>query len=152
MKKLLVFVPIFFLALTGCGKAKTGTIECTLNTKDAINGFELNSTYKINYTGNYIDSVNSVETISSEKEELLSAFEKQLNTTYETANKVYGGYTFDVTNKNGKVVSKADIDYSKMNLKQFTKDQPTLNQFVKDDKLLVEGIKSLYESMGATCK
>ena len=39
-----------------------------------------------------------------------------------------------------------------MNLKQFVNDQPSLKSYVKDDKLLIDGIKLIYESMGATCE
>ena len=57
-----------------------------------------------------------------------------------------------VTREEKKVTSDVTIDYSEMDIKEFVEDQPTLNSYVEDGKFLVEGIKALYESMGATCE
>jgi len=35
---------------------------------------------------------------------------------------------------------------------QLVKDQPSLKNYVKDNKLKVEGLKAMYKSMGATCE
>ena len=49
------------------------------------------------------------------------------------------------------IISDVFIDYKKMDLEQFVTDQPVLKSYMKDGKLTVEGIKSIYTSMGATC-
>ena len=152
MKKLILLVPALLFILTGCGTVETGTINCTLSSKDVVNGYELESEYKINYTGDYVETVDTIETVTSEDQSVLDYFEKTIKDTYDATSKAYGGYTYDVTNENGKVVSNVTIDYNKMNLEQFIADQPTMKSYVENDKFLVEGIKALYESMGATCE
>lgn len=154
MKKLAILVPVLVLSLTGCGTetAKTGTINCTLSTNDVVNGYSLESSYVINYTGDYVDNVETKEEVTSESEDILEYFETTLNDTYSATSKAYGGYTYTVTNENGKVISDVTIDYGKMNIDQYVKDQPTLKSYVEDGKLLVDGIKAIYESMGATCE
>ena len=74
MKKLaLLIIPILLLCLTGC-KGKTGQMVCTLNTKDAINGYELHSEYKINYKDSNVEPVETIEIITSESEDILNYF------------------------------------------------------------------------------
>ncbi len=151
MKKFVFLIPAFLLCLTGCG-AKTGTITCTLSQNDVVNGYKLESEYKINYKGDTVENVETVETVTTDSKELLDSFETSLNDTYSKTNETYGGYTYKVTKESDKVTSKVKIDYSKMDIEKFVKDQPALKTYVKNNKLLKNGIKSLYESMGATCK
>ena len=40
MKKYLLLLPVFLLAVTGCG-TKKGTISCTLSSNDVINGYSV---------------------------------------------------------------------------------------------------------------
>ncbi len=149
MKKVLVFLFVVTLVLTGCGK-KSGTIKCTL-TND-LSTYKLESTYTVNYTGKTVDSVDTVEKITSDNSAVLDTFEKTLKTTYETANKTYGGYNIDIKRTDSEVISTVKIDYNKMNISQYVKDQPTLKAYVDGDKLTVDGIKSIYVAMGATCE
>ena len=155
MKKLLFLIPIFMLILTGCGETESNevkSISCTLSTNDVVNGYQLNSTYKINYVDKYVKTVETEEIVTSDNETIIDTFEETLNNTYQKTNEAYGGYDYKVTKENGKVTSKVTIDYSKMNLQQFITDQPTLKSYSKDNKLLVEGIKEMYTSLGATCE
>ena len=149
MKKALIILSVVFLALTGCGK-KSGTIKCTMD-KD-LTYYKIESTYKINYTGKTVDSVETVERAITDNSTVLDTLEKTLKETYENANKTYGGYTIDIKKSDKDVVSTVTIDYNKMNISQFVKDQPSLKSYVDGDKLTVDGIKSIYVAMGATCE
>ena len=151
MKKLILLAPVLLFTLTGCG-TQTGTINCTLSSKDVVNGYELNSVYKINYTGDYVDTVETIEIVTSDSDIILNTFETTLNDSYGATSEAYGGYTYEVTKQDGKITSDVKIDYSKMDVEQFIEDQPTLKSYVKNGKFLIEGIKGLYESMGATCE
>ncbi len=151
MKKLIVLLPVMLILLTGCG-AKEGTIKCTLSSKDAVNGYSLESEYNINYKGDYVEKVDTVEKVTSESEEILDTFKTTLNDTYSKMNDTYGGYDYNVTKDGDTVTSKVTIDYSKMDIEQFVKDQPSLKSYVDDNKLKVDGIKDLYKTMGATCE
>ena len=148
MKKYILLLPVLAICLVGCGE-KEGTIVCDLSSKDVVNGYELKSTYKINYNGDFVETE---EIVISDSDDLLNTFETTLNDTYKKTNDAYGGYTYNIVKENNQIVSNVTIDYSKMNLEQFAKDQPALKSYIKDNKMLTEGIQSLYESMGATCK
>lgn len=152
MKKLIFIVPLMLLFLVGCSdNSKSGVITCTLSSNNVVNGYQLQSTYKINYTGKHIESVDTEEIIITDSDDILNYFETTLNDTYKKTNDAYGGYTYTVTKEAGRVTSKVTIDYNEMNLNQFVNDQPTLKTYVEDGKMLVDGIKNLYTSMGATC-
>ncbi len=152
MKKYFVVLTlVMLLCLTGCG-SKEGKIKCTLSSKDAVNDYSLKSTYTINYKGDLVETVDTVEEVTSDKSEVLEVFETQLKETYDKMNKTYGGYKFDVVKKDNKVTSTVNINYGKMKMDQLVKDQPSLKNYVKDNKLKVEGLKAMYKSMGATCE
>ena len=161
MKKGLALLSLLVL-LTGCGNEekndvtpevpKQKTMHCESSTRDVVNGYETTSEYTIYYTGDYVDKVETVETVTSESEEFLDNMEDYVNSTYEATNNAYGGYTYEVIREDGSVVSNVTIDYSKMNLEQYVTDQPTMSDYVKDGKFLVEGIVSIYEDAGATCE
>jgi hypothetical protein len=159
MKKMIYVLPILMLCLTGCNKANTEntktdnkSITCTYSSKDVVNNYQTESQYVINYSGSDVESVNTTETVTSDSEEVLDYIESSLNQTYEATNSAYGGYTYEVTNEDGKVTSIVTIDYNEMDLEQFVTDQPTLKNYVKNGKMQVSGIKALYESLGATCE
>ena len=150
MKKFIFILPVFLICLTGCG-AETGSIECTLSTNDVINGYQLNSTYKINYKGDFAESVETTEIVTSDSTDTLNYFENYLNTTYQTFDDTYGGYNYKVTKEDGKVTSDVTIDYNEMYIEQYVEDQPSLKIYVEDNKILKDGLISIYEDMGATC-
>ena len=131
---------------------ESGSITCSLYSKDVVNNYELTSTYIINYTGEFVDSVNTKEVVDSDVSSILDTLEDTLNSTYSASNDVYGGYTYKITRSDNEIISDVFIDYKKMDLEQFVADQPVLKSYMKDGKLTVEGIKSIYTSMGATCE
>ena len=131
---------------------KSGSITCSLYSKDVVNNYELTSTYTINYTGEFVDSVNTKEVVDSDVSSILDTLEETLNSTYSVSNDAYGGYTYKITRSDNEIISDVFIDYKKMDLEQFVTDQPVLKSYMKDGKLTVEGIESIYTSMGATCE
>ena len=67
-------------------------------------------------------------------------------------NETYKGYTINITNKDGKVISKIKVDYNKMNLDKYTSENPALKDYInKNGKITLDGMKKMYSSLGATC-
>lgn len=154
MKKFvkLTFALMLVVLLTGClGKNKV--TKCTLNSDQSASGYKIKSEYNMYTSGDIVTKVVTTETVESKNNTILAYFEKQLKTQYKTNNDKYGGYTYKITNKDGKVVSEVTIDYSKMNLNKFVKDNPAMKSYVnKSNKLTTKGVKSMYQSLGATCE
>lgn len=138
------------LCVTGCGKEEK--LTCTLSSKDVANGYSVESTYNVNAKGGYVESVDTIEEVTSESKETLNAFETQLNSTYSKMNETYGGYDINISINGNKLTSKVTINYNKMNMDQFVADQPALKSYVENGKLKLEGVKTMYESLGATCE
>ena len=161
MKKGLFLLSLLFL-LTGCGEEtkedviqevpKQATVHCELSSRDVINGYETTAEYTIYYTGDYVDKVDTVETIISDSTEILDTMEAYINTTYDSMNNAYGGYTYEVKKEDGKVISNVEIDYTEMDLDRYVTDQPLMANYVKDGKFLLDGIVEIYEDTGATCE
>lgn len=114
-------------------------------------GYVIDAEYKINYTGDLVDYVESTEIVTSSSNQVLDYFVQTLNTSYGEQNKTYGGYDFKVTKSGNKVTSKVVINYHKMDMARFVGDNPSLSIFVKDNLLTVQGIKSIYAASGITC-
>lgn len=151
MKKFLMLVPALLLLVTGCGDKK-GTITCTLSANNRMDGYETISEYKINYKGDIVESVETVETITAENEEVLDTLKSVVEETYAKADKAYGGYKYEVKKDGKKIISTVTIDYDSMDVDKFAKDTPAIKDYVKDGKFTVEGAKKIYETYGATCK
>lgn len=155
MKKILgmlVFV-ISIILITGCSNNEEVVKTCTSTTNDVANGYKLESKYTVYAKGDIVQKVETVETITSDDEGILEYFEESLEDSYEALKDTYGGYTNEVDNENGKVVSKTTIDYTKMNVEQYVKDNTIMENYVNsDNEFLLEGVISIYEALGATCE
>lgn len=154
MKKIfkLIFVLLLVISLAGC-KGKEKVVKCTSSSNQSASGYNITSNYDIYYSGEEVNKIITTETVESKNNTILAYFEKQLKNQYKQNNDNYGGYTYEVTNKDGKVVAAVTIDYSKMNLNKFIKDNPAMKSFInKSNKVTLKGVKSMYKSMGATCE
>lgn len=160
-KKLSILLLLCICAgmLSGCGekkketpkKGESKTIECTLT--QTATGYQLNATYKIFATGDIVDKVETVEIVDSSDDAILKQLETQVKTQYENNNKRYGGTDYKITNNGSKLESKVTIDYSKYDMEKMVNENSVMKSLVNEDnRLTVEGAKSLYETMGATCK
>lgn len=151
-KYLFIFSFIFLIA--GCtNNDKEVVRKCTLTSDQSASGYKLNSTYEIHAKGNTVNSVVTEEVVTSSNTEILTYFENQLNTTYNTANETYGGYTIDIKKDSDKLTSKVTIDYTKLDMAKFVKDNSGMKAYVNSsNKLTLDGATKIYESLGATCE
>lgn len=156
MKKILMLVTIivFALILQGCAEEKKEKIvTCKLEENNVAYGYKLSSVYKAYSDGKIVKKVETTEIATSDNESVLNYFENYINTLYGKMNDAYGGYDYTVTNENGKVTSITKIDYTSLNREQFIKDQPSMKKYMNDDNMItLEGIISMYETIGATCE
>lgn len=165
MKKCLLIILVMLLVFTGCGKKEekdaekdkvtTGQTEteskmvCTLS--NVTSDYTLNATYTIYYEGKYVDYVHSVENLKSDDTTVLNTIYDFTLSSYKKMKDNYGGYDFNVNKTGNTVVSDIKIYYSRMDLQRYVNDNPTLRQYVENDKMLVDGVKSLYTQVGAKC-
>lgn len=155
MKKCLKFLSLIIAVvfISGCGNDKEVTKTCTLTSTNSTNGYKLESVYKIYGKGKVADKVVTTETITADNEDDLDYYKEYFEKTYKAVDDVYGGYTINVSIKDNKVISETTIDYNKMDLKKYVKDNSVMKNYVdKNNKMLIDGLISTYEALGATCK
>ena len=130
------------------------TKKCTIiNDQQSTSGYKVESSVTIYSKDNIVTKVKTVETVTASQKEILSYFEQTLNNQYEATNESYGGYTYEIKTTDEKLTSNVEIDYTKMNLEQYVKDNAVMKDYVNDkNELTVDGITQLYEAMGATCE
>lgn len=146
MKKLIVIFGVL-LILTGCGNK--GKITCSSSSN--YTSYNTESKYTIYYTGELVDSVETVEIVTSSNDAVLSTYETTIKSLYENMNSNYGGYTFTTEIKDGKLTVITTIDYNKLDIAKLVENVSTYKNYYKNGKLTVEGVKSIYTGIGATC-
>ena len=151
-KKFLIVLSLLSLAFLVAGCEKETQYSCTLSRTDRINNYSLESTYNIFATGETVNKVHTKEKVTSEDGTIISSMEEYFKNTYDAMNEAYGGYKYDITSNDDMVVADVTIDYSKVDLKKLTEDEPTMDSILKDGKMNLDNLKAMYEEMGATCK
>lgn len=155
MKKVFFVFCFVTLLCTGCNATNNEIkiMNCDLKSTNSVQGYTLTSKYTVYYTGDSVNSVETKEEVKSDEESILDYFEKTLTNTYETANENYGGYDNNITRSDNSITSITKIDYNKMDMKKYIDDNTAVKSYVNsDNKFTIDGIKSIYEAMGAICK
>lgn len=148
--KIIIIAVIVVLIVSILLFTNNKTIKCTGTSKQT--GYTYDTEYIIKASGNKVKTITIKETITSKKATILDKFEKQYKEQYEYDKKTYGGYQYTINNKDGKLEVNVDIDYKKMDMEKFIKNNATMKQYTKKNKLTLKGAKKLYESTGAVCK
>lgn len=155
MKKNIKIISVLsILLLSGCGTNKEVLVtKCTSSQNNLQANYTLKSEYTIYSQKGVVNKVESVEIINSSSEAILDYFDTYLTSTYEQANKVYGGYNNKVTKNDVEVISKTTIDYKSMDMDKYVEDNSAMKNYVNSkNELTLEGIKVAYQSIGATCE
>ena len=149
IKLLFVFMLVVFLA--GC-KGKEVVTKCNYESNQETSGYKIVTDYEIYSRDELATKVVKKEKIISKNNTILAYFKDQFKKQYESNNKNYKGYSYEVSDKKGETVSIVTIDYSKVDMDKFIKDNPAMKSFVnKSNQPTYKGIKTMYESMGAKC-
>ncbi len=148
--KVLATLILSLCVLTGCGKEKQVLTTCTRTANQ--NGIKMNLEYKIYSTGDYVDVIESTETVESNDANYLSQVKTVTENMYSSYKDVEY-YDVDVKIEGNKLVSKVKIQYDKIDTKKLLEIDSSLGQIIKDGKVKKADIQSLYESsaVGATC-
>jgi len=160
----LLFVMLSLFLLVGCSSENSdkekeknestdnSVVKCIISDME-VEDYSISSNYEIHSTDGIVDKVITVETVNSSDKNLLSTFENQLETTYKTANEIYGGYTYKITKEKSKLTCTVEIDYKEMNLEKYIEDNPIMKSFTNENnEITVKGLKNIYEGIGAVCE
>lgn len=154
MKKIIggFLLLIAMFALTGCD-SKEVVKHCTIDKSDKTQNYTFKSDYELHAVNNEITKVVTEEVVTSDNKQIITYLNDYMKKTYSSLDKKYGGYTNKVTIKGNELKSLTTVDYSKMDLDNYVKDNTVMKKYVnKNNKITIKGIIEIYESLGATCK
>jgi uncharacterized lipoprotein YehR (DUF1307 family) len=154
MKKL-IYVVLFLaliVLLKGC-KEKEVITKCSLTDNQVNSGYKTKNEYEIYSKDEIVNKVTIKQVITSNNEELLNKFKKDLEESYKNNNSRYKGYSVKIDLKKNKLIAESTINYDKMDLNKFIKDNKAMKEFInKDNKLTLQGAKKMYLNIGAKCE
>lgn len=149
LSALLIIVGVF--ALTGCESEEVEkTLVCT-RTATIADGIKADLRYEVKYKGDYVTTLKSTEKIISDSEEYLTAYKETVESTYEPYKNIEY-YDYEVTIDGDTMTSSVDVDYSKIDTDKLIDIDSANGSLIKDGKIKIDDMKSLYESIGTTCK
>ena len=150
-KKYLLLLFFSILLLTGCNKEVI--TKCELTSDQSLNGYNIYTKYDIYSEKELVNKVIIKQKISSKNKTILSHYEKQLNELYKNNNANYGGYSSKIINKDGKITSTTTIDYNKMDLKKYVKDNPAMRKYINNkNQVTLSNMIKMYELTGTKCE
>lgn len=151
MKKfvLILMLCMSVFSLTGCGSEEEKTMNCsrTLNQ----NGIEMDLSYTVNYKGDYVTSVKSVEKIKSDDATTIETYKTQLEQTISPYKDIKY-YDHEVNIDGNTLTSTITINYEKIDTDKFISVDSSAKQLIKDGKVEVETLETLYNTLGITCE
>ena len=152
MKRKYLFLAVTMLVVflvTGCSSSEEKTMTCTRTMNQS--GMKTNLNYKVTYSCDYVNRVQSEESIETSDTTTLNTYKEQIEKIY-TPYKDIKYYTYNVTIDGNKLVSTVDINYAKIDTKKLIEIDSANSQLINDGKVKLSSVKSLYEQLGATCK
>ncbi len=138
------------LLVTGCGNSNNmESMTCTRTMNQ--NEIKTSLKYNVEYEGDYVSRIKTVETVETDDTDILNTYKEQIESLYSPYKDVeYYEYNVDVTDN--KLTSTVDINYAKVDTDKLLEIDSANGQLIKDGNISVDDIKSVYESLGATCK
>lgn len=146
------FITIICLNICGCGcNKKEKVVTCTNKNEQSVSEYTLESSYKIHSEKENVTEVESEIVITSEKNEILEQFENDLKRQYESNDKNYGGYKYDISIKDEKLTAKVTIDYNKFDMDKFVSDNNAMKDYITDGRYTLDNAIKYYETTGNKC-
>lgn len=149
MKKIGLVLFMSLLLLTGCTKEENGVLTCTRTAKQG--NIDLSLNYKITYTGEYVNTIETTEIVKSEDQNTLNLYKSQIENVYKHYKEI-DYYENEITLEGNTLTSKTTIDYEHINTDKLIEIDSANEQILKDGKAKVSDFRTMYENIGASCK
>lgn len=150
---LIIFIIVVIVVLILVFNNKEVITICkSTDTQNSL-GYSVENTYKIHSKKDIISKIIINQKINSTNNETLNKMKDKFETQYNNYKTRYDGYTYNIETNNNELIFNVEVDYNKVDLEKFIKDNDTMKKYVnKDNKFTLQGAKELYESSGAICK
>lgn len=149
MNKKIIFSILLIIFLTGCGKEKY--VTCKKNITNINENYVLNSNIKIYHKKDKVLKIIVSEDYMSSDKNVLKYLKEYKNLYYENQNDLYGGYTYEINEKDDHIILDMNIDLSALDVKKMVNDGKLDKYYTKQNTLTLTGAKYYYSSKGAEC-
>jgi len=144
----LSIVALASLALVGCGDKEIVT-EC-VRTGEIQDGVSVDFNYKVTSKNGIVLRIETIEKIISKDSDYLNKFKATAEEIYAPYKDVEH-YNYEVIIEGNTLISKTDIEYSKINMDKLIEIDASNSQIIKNGQIKIDDIINLYNSAGATC-
>ncbi len=156
MKKIFILCATL-LCVTGCSFNKTDSSkqvikQCTTQLSGENPNYQYNAEYNIYSTNDTVDKIEINETLDSEDSDTQAYFESYIKDKYDEQNNNFGGVEYNIEKNDNNLEANTTIDYSKMDIEAYAASLEGMDKYVKDKKLLTEGMLEYYKLLGFTCE
>lgn len=129
-------------------KYRNNTMICTYSASADI--YSIKTKYTVSYKNKVVSNLKTEEIYTMNDKDSLKKYKKQLDNLYKPYNKLKH-YNYSVEIVNNSVISKTNIDYNKIDMNTFKIIDPNNRRILKDDKVRISTLKSIYKKNGARC-
>lgn len=107
--------------------------------------------YEVLYTGKYVDVVKSTEKVTSDNKKVLETYRTKVEEQYKPYKDIEH-YNYNVSIDGNVLTSTTNIDYTKIDTAKMIEVDSANGALIKDGKVKLDDVKSLYSQMGITCE
>ena len=125
------------------------TLVCT-RTATLSSDVKVDLRYEVTYKDDSVTYLKSTEKVISDSISYLEAYKKQVENTYEPYKNITY-YDYEITIEDDTMTSSVSVDYSKIDTNKLISIDSANATLIKNGKIDINSIKTLYESVGATC-
>lgn len=151
MKKIIILSICLLILVCGCFK-KDGQIICTLTLDDKINNYDITSNYIINYEDDFVKSVITTETLTSDDDFVIENIYNNMKASHDQIKDHFEGYEYKITRNSNSIVLESSNLFEEDYVRQFVIDNPSLKLYYRRARIKYTGLKNMYENKGAACK
>ena len=149
MKKIIISM-LLIIFLTACDKKNY--VVCNNNVVNTNENYVLDSNIKIYYKKDKVLKIDVKEDYMSSDKNVLKYLKEYKNLYYDNQNDLYGGYIYDIIEKENHLILNINIDLSKLDVKKMVNDGKLDKYYTKQNILTLSGAKEYYSSKGAECE
>lgn len=150
-KFLLGVLLVMMLMVTGCGSSEKSKVLTCSRSATVTTGVKMELSYKATYKGDYVEVIETEEKVISDNETVLNTYKSSIESLYSPYKDVKH-YSYSVEVSGNTLTSKTKIDYSKIDTDQMIEIDSANATLIKDGKVKIEDVKTMYESYGAICE
>ncbi len=136
---------------TGCGKEEESKVMTCTKTESIQEGVDMSLNYKVTYKGDFVQLVETEETVTSDNKKFLELYQETVEGMYSPYKDVEY-YNYEVKIDGDKLISTTNINYEKIDTGKLIEIDSANKALIKDGKIKMGDIKAVYEQLGAECK